>query len=647
MSSRSKRRKEEAEALENGRVYDEFIASFQDNSCMTFVRGGVQNDTSTSTSSGGTYRMDTGRKRKSSVDVNPFLVKAAQLSSSQPSKRRRRSRTSSESKKRNMDSFLEELKNKHDNGKEETNSSSYLMSSSKGSYDNGDPTTTNLHVGNLAPTVTENVLADVFRKYGPIHSLKIMWPRGEEQSHRKHNSGFVSFKRRRDAEDAKFHLNGKKLEGNTMRIDWGKSVSRNRIRREPNSSDKKIVVSYPDSKDVRKRIDTLATYVARDGEAFEKIIRERERENSEFAFLRDDSNESRFYRWRVWSLVNGDSVDRWLAEPFQILSNGAFWIPPDPRKDPHGRKPKDFLTGRAREREREQRERERRERLSEKDSKRFRDLLNEMSMSRASVRNAMIFALDHAEAANDIIKALESRLCDTKDSAPNKVAYLYVVSDILYNSNNSSKTRHFRTILKDRLPTMFEGVAKTYQSLKSRFNSNQMRSRVQRILDVWREWSSFPPLYLIGLESALDRSCYADEDFETELASCTLSETQIKELIRRSKLTGLPHHNRNGKEMLRELHRVNLYSRSKFDVASSSSILNKDFVGGLRSRDVDGVDDNVMIDGDPIDGDPIDGDPIDGDPIDGDPIDGDPIDGDPIDGDPIDGDPIDGDPIDL
>lgn len=32
------------------------------------------------------------------------------------------------------------------------------MGITKGSYDHGDPTTTNLYVGNLAPTVTEEAL---------------------------------------------------------------------------------------------------------------------------------------------------------------------------------------------------------------------------------------------------------------------------------------------------------------------------------------------------------------------------------------------------------------------------------------------------------------------------------------------------------
>lgn len=72
----------------------------------------------------------------------------------------------------------------------------------KGSYDVGDPTTTNLYVGHLAPTVTEESLQSLFGKYGAINSIKVMWPRTEEERLRKRNCGFVSFIHRADAEDA-------------------------------------------------------------------------------------------------------------------------------------------------------------------------------------------------------------------------------------------------------------------------------------------------------------------------------------------------------------------------------------------------------------------------------------------------------------
>jgi U2-associated protein SR140 len=76
----------------------------------------------------------------------------------------------------------------------------------KGSFDDGNPHTTNIYVGNLAPTVTEEALCELFGRYGDINSAKVMWPRTEEERAKKRNCGFVSFMRRRDAEDAKVSL---------------------------------------------------------------------------------------------------------------------------------------------------------------------------------------------------------------------------------------------------------------------------------------------------------------------------------------------------------------------------------------------------------------------------------------------------------
>jgi U2-associated protein SR140 len=68
----------------------------------------------------------------------------------------------------------------------------------QGSYDDGDPDTTNLYVGNLAPTITEELLQEMFAKFGEIYSVKIMWPRSEvrpqdSRSHRGLASDTVVF----------------------------------------------------------------------------------------------------------------------------------------------------------------------------------------------------------------------------------------------------------------------------------------------------------------------------------------------------------------------------------------------------------------------------------------------------------------------
>ncbi|KAJ1619559.1 hypothetical protein T492DRAFT_1150749 [Pavlovales sp. CCMP2436] len=91
--------------------------------------------------------------------------------------------------------------------------------------DSGDLGTTNLYVGNLAPQVTEEVLFEAFGVYGQIQSIKIMWPRTEEERRRQRNCGFVAFCQREEASAAKDGMTGAVLFDAEMRIGWGKPVA--------------------------------------------------------------------------------------------------------------------------------------------------------------------------------------------------------------------------------------------------------------------------------------------------------------------------------------------------------------------------------------------------------------------------------------
>eukprot|EP01054_Gregarina_sp_Poly1_P001504 Gregarina_sp_Poly_1__1503@NODE_1378_length_4263_cov_20_659676_g922_i0_p3_GENE_NODE_1378_length_4263_cov_20_659676_g922_i0NODE_1378_length_4263_cov_20_659676_g922_i0_p3_ORF_typecomplete_len254_score54_31RRM_1/PF00076_22/3_2e17RRM_5/PF13893_6/4_1e06RRM_occluded/PF16842_5/0_0019RRM_7/PF16367_5/0_013RAC_head/PF16717_5/8_5e02RAC_head/PF16717_5/0_089NRBF2/PF08961_10/2e03NRBF2/PF08961_10/0_02Limkainb1/PF11608_8/1_1e04Limkainb1/PF11608_8/0_057Nup35_RRM_2/PF14605_6/0_064Spc7/PF08317_11/0_14RRM_8/PF11835_ len=78
--------------------------------------------------------------------------------------------------------------------------------------------TTNLYVGNLAPAITEQFLLNEFQKYGPVASVKIMYPRTADELARSRNCGFVSFVRRADAEEARMRLDGTEFHGMSIRI---------------------------------------------------------------------------------------------------------------------------------------------------------------------------------------------------------------------------------------------------------------------------------------------------------------------------------------------------------------------------------------------------------------------------------------------
>lgn len=91
--------------------------------------------------------------------------------------------------------------------------------------DNGDPNTTNIYLGNLNPKISEQQLMELFGRYGPLASIKIMWPRSEEEKSRGRNCGFVAYMSRVDAERALKNLNGRDVMGYEMKLGWGKSVT--------------------------------------------------------------------------------------------------------------------------------------------------------------------------------------------------------------------------------------------------------------------------------------------------------------------------------------------------------------------------------------------------------------------------------------
>jgi hypothetical protein len=57
--------------------------------------------------------------------------------------------------------------------------------------DGGDPYSTNLYVGNLAQETTEDTLKREFVRFGPIASVKIMWPRTDEERVSTHPGGVM------------------------------------------------------------------------------------------------------------------------------------------------------------------------------------------------------------------------------------------------------------------------------------------------------------------------------------------------------------------------------------------------------------------------------------------------------------------------
>jgi len=144
-----------------------------------------------------------------------------------------------------MDSFLEEIKKEQQHREQKYSrvaqsegisvSAMAAWEKNRGSHDVGDSETTNLYISNLPNGISEASLGNFFAKIGPVGAVKIMWPRGDEDTSigagitttrrsKAGLSGFVAYMKRKDAEIAVKELDGLDWGGSLLRVGWSKMV---------------------------------------------------------------------------------------------------------------------------------------------------------------------------------------------------------------------------------------------------------------------------------------------------------------------------------------------------------------------------------------------------------------------------------------
>ncbi|XP_038711541.1 protein RRC1-like isoform X2 [Tripterygium wilfordii] len=558
---------------ETARLYAEFLESFQGDSTpgsKTFVRGGTinPNDKWKSDSEGEKSKDGLSVPKKGSRYVPSFIPPPMATKGKESDKKEDdRPKEKEKGKARNIDHFMEELKHEQEmrdrrnQEREHWRDGRHSESSAPpsrfdelpddfdpsgklpGSFDDGDPQTTNLYVGNLAPKVDENFLLRTFGRFGPIASVKIMWPRTDEERRRQRNCGFVAFMNRADGQAAKDEMQGVVVYEYELKIGWGKSVAlpsqalpapppghmairskegatvvlsgqsgppvtsvpnqNSELVLTPNVPD--IIVVPPEDEHLRHVIDTMALYVLDGGCAFEQAIMERGRGNPLFIFLFElGSKEHTYYVWRLYSFAQGDTLQRWRTEPFIMITGSGRWMPPPlpTTKSPEHEKESGstYAAGRSRRAEPERT-------LTDPQRDEFEDMLRSLTLERSQIREAMGFALDNADAAGEIVEVLTESLTLKETPIPTKVARLMLVSDILHNSSAPVKNASaYRTKFEATLPDIMESFNDLYRSVTGRITAEALKERVLKVLQVWADWFLFSDAYVNGLRETFLRS---------------------------------------------------------------------------------------------------------------------------------------------
>ncbi|KAM4718660.1 U2 snRNP-associated SURP motif-containing protein isoform 1-T1 [Anableps anableps] len=657
----SKKEQDEIKKKANERaaaeIYEEFLAAFEgggEGKVKAFVRGGLANASKEEAASddkrGKLY------KPKSRFETQPKSILPLETPSQfLPADKRNTLKKGSEKekKKSNLELFKEELKQiqeerdeRHrmkgrvsrfepvpgsegrrssDGSSRRNRPSSVLDDCAPGSHDVGDPSTTNLYLGNINPQMNEEMLCQEFGRYGPLASVKIMWPRTDEERARERNCGFVAFMNRRDAERALKNLNGKMIMNFEMKLGWGKGVPipphpiyippsmmehtlppppsglpfnaqprerlknpnapmipppKNKEEFEKTLSQAIVKVVIPTERNLLSLIHRMIEFVVREGPMFEAMIMNREINNPMYRFLFDNQSPAHvYYRWKLYTILQGESPAKWRTEDFRMFKNGSLWRPPPLNPYLHG----PYDDG---DEEEEEEEANKKGSLKEEERDKLEEMLRGLSPRRGDIAEAMLFCLNHAEAAEEIVECITESLSILKTPLPKKIARLYLVSDVLYNSSAKvSNASYYRKYFETKLSQIFADLNATYKTIQGHLQSENFKQRVMSCFRAWEDWAVYPDPFLIKLQNIF-------------LGLVNLSSEKEVPLV------------------------VEPEPAEDLDGAPLG-----EFVDGAPLEDVDGV---------PIDAVPIDGAPIDGAPLDD--LDGVPIKSidDDIDGIPLD-----------
>ncbi|RZC38850.1 Surp and/or RRM 1 domain containing protein [Asbolus verrucosus] len=432
-----------------------------------------------------------------------------------------------------------------------------------GDYSNS----TNLFVSNLSPHITENHLIRLFGTYGPLASVKIMWPRNEV-SCRSANCGFVAFMSRVDAERA---LNGLKNHED-MRINWGKSVKipshpvhippqlyklysppppsglpfNAQIFHLKSSTDPDVLatatvrVTIPFDRNLLMIIHRTIEFVVREGPEFEAVIMNMESGNPDFSFLTDfQSPAHTYYRWKLYSILNGDPKNSWSMKPFRMYKNGSIWIPPTAPNYKDGM-PKELILTSGSD-----------VKLSKAQTDRLIYLIKSLTIAKGSIAEVMVFVLNHVTAINDAMDILVDSFKNPSTNPVKKVARLYLLSDLLYNCKNKQiRIDKFTDPNCEIHFEIFKQFYNTYKGLNYPQDRNCLKTKILMVLRAWVFHNFYDVKFITKLENMflygneqgedddnslndepLDGANLLKRSYQTATADCLIvNKEQVKEI---------------------------------------------------------------------------------------------------------------------
>lgn len=135
----------------------------------------------------------------------------------------------------------------------------------------------------------------------------------------------------------------------------------------------------------------------------------------------------------------------------------------------------------------------------------FMNILRQLNRKRHTIREAMAFCLDNSYKCTEVVEIISESLTINHTHVEKKLARLYLVSDILHNSQAMVKyASAYRSEFQKKMREIFSSVKECYDKLDDKTDTGSKLKRefeqsVKSVLRVWDRWSLFPANFVEGL----------------------------------------------------------------------------------------------------------------------------------------------------
>ena len=262
--------------------------------------------------------------------------------------------------------------------------------------------------------------------------------------------------------------------------------------------------------------------------------------------------------------------------------------------------------------------------------------------------HVMGFCFDYAEFATDCAKALVDSLlvdCQKSPISPSLlVARLYVLSDVLHNTNAAVKNASaYRNELQPHLARIFQNLNALYRGAAGRMSASNIKSRVNKVLSAWHSWMLLSPMFVQGLEITFlyhDRIDEVIQDLDAEKTAslesfkAKLNDLEQEALEAKCKLCGIPFLDREREILIKSVAYLELESSLKKVKAAAQLVTSQrkeeaeeadqliDIIPAdtptITTKSTAGTDNAVDNAESDIDGESLDESDLDGEPLDSD-----------------------------